>query len=95
MNFIKQLHGSGYQRLNMGLCPLSGLSSRDADHNTIDTALRFAYSNGDRFYSFSGLHRFKSKYEPEWSPRYIAYRNGIRGFSKSIRALNVAMKVKR
>jgi len=94
LNFIKQLHDSGYTRLNMGLCPLSGLSTRDADHSTIDSALRFAYSNGDRLYSFSGLHRFKSKYEPQWTPRYIAYRNGIRGFSKTIRALNVAMKVK-
>lgn len=94
MNFIKLLHSSDYTRLNMGLCPLSGLSSGEADHNTIDSALRFAYSNGDRLYSFSGLHRFKSKYEPEWSPRYIAYRNGIRGFTKSIRALNAAMKVK-
>jgi phosphatidylglycerol lysyltransferase len=94
LNFIKQLHANGFVRLNMGLCPLSGLSTRDADHTTIDAALRFAYSNGDRLYSFSGLHRFKSKYEPEWTPRYIAYRNGIRGFTKTIRALNVAMKVK-
>lgn len=94
MNFISQLHSDGFLRLNMGLCPLSGLSSRDADHNTIDAALRFAYSNGDRLYSFSGLHRFKSKYEPEWTPRYIAYKNGIRGFTKTLRALNVAMKVK-
>jgi phosphatidylglycerol lysyltransferase len=94
LNFIKQLHGRGFLRLNMGLCPLSGLSSEDADHSTIDAALRFAYSNGDRLYSFSGLHRFKSKYEPDWTPRYIAYRNGIRGFTKTIRALNVAMKVK-
>jgi len=94
LNFIKLLHGKGFLRLNMGLCPLSGLSSRDADHTTIDSALRFAYSNGDRLYSFSGLHRFKSKYEPDWTPRYIAYKNGIRGFTKTIRALNVAMKVK-
>jgi len=94
LNFIKQLHANGFVRLNMGLCPLSGLSSGDADHSTIDAALRFGYSNGDRLYSFSGLHRFKSKYEPDWTPRYIAYRNGIRGFTKTIRALNVAMKVK-
>lgn len=95
LSFIKQLHTNGFLRLNMGLCPLSGLSSRDADHNTIDAALRFAYSNGDRLYSFSGLHRFKAKYEPEWAPRYVAYKNGIRGFSKTIRALNVAMKVRK
>jgi lysylphosphatidylglycerol synthetase-like protein (DUF2156 family) len=53
--------------------------------------MRFVYANGDRFYSFSGLHRFKSKYEPTWTNRYIAYRGGVRGFSRSLYALNKAM----
>jgi phosphatidylglycerol lysyltransferase len=79
----------------MGLCPLSGLTADEPEHKTIDSALSFVYSNGDRLYSFSGLRRFKSKYEPDWSPRYMAYKNGIRGFTKTLRGLNVAMKVKK
>jgi phosphatidylglycerol lysyltransferase len=95
LNFIKKLHENGFVRLNMGLCPLSGLTADEPDHKTIDSALSFVYSNGDRLYSFSGLRRFKSKYEPDWSPRYMAYKNGIRGFTKTLRGLNVAMKVKK
>ncbi|HSX36279.1 MAG TPA: phosphatidylglycerol lysyltransferase domain-containing protein [Patescibacteria group bacterium] len=93
MNFIHHLHQEGFKRLNLGLCPLSGLEARDEERSVVDSALRFVYANGDRLYSFSGLHRFKAKYEPEWSSRYIAYRGGIRGFTRTVTALSKATKV--
>ncbi len=93
MEFIEYLRGQGFARLNLGLCPLSGLEARDEERSVVDSALRFVYANGDRLYSFSGLHRFKAKYEPEWSGRYIAYRGGIRGFTRVVNALNKVMKV--
>ena len=80
--------------LNLGLCPLAGLDEKSEDASIIDSTLRFAYANGDRFYSFSGLQRFKAKYEPTWEPRYIAYPGGIRNFTRIIAALNRVMKVK-
>ncbi len=94
MCFAKNLHESGIRRLNAGLCPLSGLENVDDDRTVIDNALQFVYSNGDRFYSFSGLRRFKAKYNPSWSDRYVAYSGGIPGFSRAISALTSAMKVK-
>ncbi len=96
MNFIHYLAGEQYQRLNMGLCALTGLDDEtDAERKSlIDSVLRFAYANGDRFYSFSGLYRFKSKYQPEWRDRYIVYQGGLRGFSRTTRALMRAMRVK-
>ena len=63
------------------------------ERSVIGSALQFLYADGDRFYSFSGLRRFKSKYEPQWQSRYIAYRGGIRGFTRSVTALNKAMQV--
>jgi len=93
LNFIDYVSEQGYVRLNLGLCPLSGLGARDESHALIDNALDFVYNNGDRFYSFSGLRRFKAKYEPEWSPRYIAYREGVPGFTRTVAALTRAMKV--
>jgi phosphatidylglycerol lysyltransferase len=94
MHFIDYLNGWGFKRINMGLCPLSGLDDSDEERTVIDSALRFLYANGDRFYSFSGLRRFKSKYKPTWESRYIAYRGGIRGFTRTLAALNRAMKIK-
>ncbi|MFI5271383.1 MAG: bifunctional lysylphosphatidylglycerol flippase/synthetase MprF, partial [Candidatus Saccharimonadales bacterium] len=88
MNLIKFIDERGYKRFNIGLAPLGGLGDDESEERTlIDNILQFAYANGDRFYSFKGLHRFKAKYQPEWEDRYIAYQEGIRGFSKSMTAL--------
>lgn len=95
MALVDQLATEGYQRLNLGLCPLVGLDTEpDEERNRlIDGFLRFAYANGDRFYSFSGLHRFKAKYEPQWRDRYVGYHGGIRGFSRIMTALMRTMRV--
>jgi phosphatidylglycerol lysyltransferase len=95
MGFIEYLSEAGYERLNLGLCPLAGLDENDQQNQTlIDSVLGFAYANGDRFYSFSGLYRFKNKYEPDWQDRYVAYQGGVRGFSRTMNALLRAMRVR-
>lgn len=95
MGFMDTLAKDGYERLNLGLCPLVGLSDEDASsQGLIGSVLGFVYANGDRFYSFSGLERFKAKYQPEWRDRYIAYQGGVRGFSRTTNALMRVMRVK-
>lgn len=91
--FISHLSVQGFKRLNLGLCPLSGLDDL-GEKSLISRALHFVYSNGNRFYSFSGLKRFKAKYEPDWSDRYVAYKGGVRNFARSMNMLNRAMRVK-
>ncbi len=91
MSFIETAQQQGYQAINLGLCPLSGLTKQSDEKSVIDSAMRFVYANGDRFYSFNGLHRFKAKYEPTWRSRYIAYKGGVRGFTRVIYSLNRAM----
>ena len=95
LKFIAELQQLGYKRLNLGLCPLTGLNeSDDPQSGLIHNLLRFAYANGDRFYSFSGLYKFKAKYEPEWRDRYVAYQGGVRGFGRSMTALMRTMRIK-
>lgn len=94
LKFIDSLELDGYNRLNLGLCPLVGFDTDEKVSGLIDVAFKFARTNGDRFYSFSGLHRFKSKYKPEWHDRYIAYQGGVRGFSRATTALVRTMRVK-
>ena len=91
---ILSLKQIGLKHLNLGLSPLVGLDEQTEQNSLISSVLGFAYVNGDRFYSFSGLHRFKDKYEPVWSDRYIAYKNGIRGFTKTLNGLLAAMKIR-
>ena len=95
LSAITHLRNKGVGTFNLGLCPLSGVDAPENDEKTlIDQALRFAYANGDRFYSFSGLRRFKAKYQPAWESRYIAYPGGVRNFTRVLAALNRAMKIK-
>ncbi len=66
----------GYSRFSLGMAPLSGL----AQHRLAGRWNRFANlvaRHGERFYGFSGLRRFKSKFSPNWRPRYLAAPGGM------------------
>jgi phosphatidylglycerol lysyltransferase len=92
MGLMDVLHQEGVKRFNLGLCPLAGLKEDDEESSLINSTLSFIYANADRFYSFSGLHRFKSKYRPVWKSRYIGYKGGLRGFTKTITVLPRALQ---
>lgn len=62
----------GYRWFNLGMAPLSGLPQ----HRLAPLWGRLAswfFRHGDRFYKFEGLRSFKSKFHPEWRPKYLAY----------------------
>ncbi|HSX47863.1 MAG TPA: phosphatidylglycerol lysyltransferase domain-containing protein [Patescibacteria group bacterium] len=92
INLIGYLKGQKYKKLNMGLSPLAGIDEIEQDKQTIiNNFLKFAYYNGDIFYSFEGLYKFKAKYEPDWRNKYVAYKNGLTGFSRTMSALTRCM----
>ena len=62
----------GYETFNLGLSALSGVGEKPQDP-AAERALHFVYEHINQFYNFKGLHAFKEKYHPEWSPRYIIY----------------------
>jgi phosphatidylglycerol lysyltransferase len=66
----------GYHWFNLGAAPLSGL----ADHPLSSTWNRigtFIYRRGDELYNFEGLRAFKQKFNPVWTPQYLACRGGF------------------
>lgn len=66
----------GYRWFNLGAAPLAGL----ADHPLASTWNRvgtFIYRRGDEFYNFEGLRAFKQKFEPVWTPQYLACPGGL------------------
>lgn len=63
---------SGYDTFNLGLSPLAGVGEKSKDPMA-EKALRFVYEHVNQFYSFKGLHSFKEKFKPQWSPRYLVY----------------------
>jgi phosphatidylglycerol lysyltransferase len=42
--------------------------------NRIGTLL---FQHGEHFYNFQGLRQFKQKFDPQWSPRYLASPGGL------------------
>ena len=66
----------GYRWFSLGMAPLSGLGQHPLAtqwHKLGNLLFRF----GDNFYNFEGLRRYKSKFLPEWEPRYLASPGGI------------------
>ncbi|MEO6513986.1 MAG: phosphatidylglycerol lysyltransferase domain-containing protein [Candidatus Saccharimonadales bacterium] len=90
VSFMEDISRNGYERINLGLSPLAGIEESD-DSSLVSTAMRLIYRGGARFYSFQGLRKFKAKYNPEWSDRFIVYKNGVSGFTRTVRALIRAM----
>lgn len=61
-----------YSTFNLGLSALSGVGEH-SDAAPMERALHYIYKNVNRFYNFRGLHTFKEKFHPVWSPRYLIY----------------------
>lgn len=61
-----------YDGFNLGLSALSGVGERPNDP-AIERVMHFIYEHVNQFYNFKGLHNFKEKFHPEWSPRYLIY----------------------
>ncbi len=62
----------GYDGFNLGLSSLSGIGEHP-DDPVIERVMHFVYEHVNQFYNFKGLHEFKDKFKPEWSPRYLIY----------------------
>ncbi len=57
---------------NLGLSALSGVGEH-SDDAVIERAMHYIYRHVNRYYNFHGLHAFKEKFHPLWSPRYLIY----------------------
>lgn len=62
----------GFASFNLGLSAFSGIGE-DPKDPAIERTLHYIYANVNRFYNFKGLHSFKEKFHPSWSPRYLVY----------------------
>lgn len=66
----------GVRSFNLGMAPLAGLP----EHRLAPAWTRFGgliYRHGNQYYNFKGLRDFKSKFHPEWQPRYLAHPGGL------------------
>ena len=69
-------HLQGYRWFNLGMAPLSGMETRAAAplwHKLGHMVMRY----GEHFYNFKGLRQYKEKFDPVWTPKYLACPGGL------------------
>lgn len=66
----------GYRWFNLGMAPLSGLEHHPLAPvwNRVGT---FVFRHGEHFYNFEGLRAYKEKFDPVWTPKYLAAPGGL------------------
>ena len=74
ISLIQWARENKYDTFNLGLSSLAGVGEK-RDSPAIEKALHYIYEHVNQFYNFKGLHEFKDKYNPTWSPRYLIYKN--------------------
>jgi phosphatidylglycerol lysyltransferase len=65
---------AGYQRFNLGMAPLASVGDQRGAHLP-ERLARVLFQRGESWYNFQGLRQYKQKFDPEWVPRYMAYRS--------------------
>ena len=62
----------GVEYFDLGMAPLSNVGQEE--HSFFQEKLAFlVYAFTNRFYSFSGLRKYKDKFSPLWEARYLSY----------------------
>ncbi len=72
ISLLQWAKSQGYATFNLGLSPLAGVGEQP-DDPALEKAVHWVYEHVNQFYNFKGLHSFKQKFDPTWSPRYLAY----------------------
>ncbi len=65
------LQEKAYEKVNLGLAPMSGIDDVSLKGRTI----KYAYENIPTFAHFKGLRKFKEKFFPYWEKKYLIYNN--------------------
>lgn len=64
----------GYQAVEFGMAPLSGLNDRPLAP-VLSRVGALIFERGEEIYNFQGVRAYKGKYDPVWRPRYFAAPN--------------------
>jgi len=76
VHLIEWARDQGYQWVNLGVAPLSGLRPSPVGQ-TWPRVARFIYGHAEGLYNFQGLRAYKDKFDPVWEPRYLVYPGGL------------------
>lgn len=72
VNLFLHFQAQGKQFFDLGMAPLANVGQLESSFLQERIAF-FIYNFTNRFYSFSGLRAYKSKFNPIWQAKYVAY----------------------
>ncbi|TMV08457.1 bifunctional lysylphosphatidylglycerol flippase/synthetase MprF [Ruegeria sediminis] len=67
---------TGFRWFSLGAAPFSGIENRQLA-SFWNRVGGFVYDHGEQFYHFEGLRSFKQKFDPVWTPNYLASPGGL------------------
>ncbi len=74
---IDHMKEMGYKYFSLGEAPLSNVGNKKQSLKK-EKLIKYGYEFGNKVYNFQGLRRYKEKFKPRWSGRYIAYYDEIK-----------------
>ncbi|MCH6255280.1 bifunctional lysylphosphatidylglycerol flippase/synthetase MprF [Puniceicoccaceae bacterium K14] len=77
VEIIKWAKEEGYEYFDMRIAPLSGIDAGQSAP-VWNKLFDLLFNHGERFYNFRGLRTYKERFNPEWSPMYIASPGGFK-----------------
>jgi phosphatidylglycerol lysyltransferase len=65
-----------FQWFNLGMAPLTGIENRELS-SSWNRLAAFIARHAEHFYNFQGLRQYKQKFDPVWTPKYLATPGGL------------------
>jgi phosphatidylglycerol lysyltransferase len=91
MNIIHSLHDQGVAEFSLGLAPMTGVGT-GSEVSTEERVVGYLSRLGLGQFSYEGLRRYKSKFEPRWEDRYLLYERGPVGLARAALAIGEVMQ---
>lgn len=78
LRLMEILRENGHERFSLGIAPMAGVGE-EPGASIEEQAIRVVINRMNRIFSFKGLKNYKSKFNPVWRDRHLAYRGGPYG----------------
>lgn len=72
VSLIGQFRQAGYQGMNLGLAPFSGIDD-GSPRTPASVAMQMMFKHGTILFRYRGLREYKAKFHPRWEARYLVY----------------------
>lgn len=77
MEVIKWAQEKQFKIFDMGAAPLSGLTEQPS-LSPVAKLGGLIFVKGGKFYNFTGVRKYKNKFDPNWEPLYICAKSSLR-----------------